>query len=86
MRDDVQKARAEKEKIESEKLLVNARRAFQKGELDKAADMAHKSERLHGGSGSYSMWDLGDRPAKLLAEIESAKLRARHKPAVDASG
>src|SRR5262249_53240556 len=77
--DDVMKAKAEKDRVESEKLLVEGRKAFQKGDLDKAAEMAHKSEKLHGGVGSYSMWDLGDRPSKLLAEIESSKLRQRNR-------
>jgi type II secretory pathway component GspD/PulD (secretin) len=72
--DDVAKARADKDRVDSEKLLVEARKALTNKEYDKAAELAHKSERLHG---PYSMWDLGDRPSKVLAEVESAKLRNR---------
>ncbi|MFL5342468.1 MAG: hypothetical protein ACJ8F7_20170, partial [Gemmataceae bacterium] len=35
---------------------------------------AHKAQRLHG---PYSMWDMGDRPEKILAEVDAAKLRSR---------
>jgi type II secretory pathway component GspD/PulD (secretin) len=70
----VSAAKAERDRLEAERLLVEARKQMNKGELDLAADMAHKADKLHG---PYTVWEISDRPAKLLAEIEAAKVRQR---------
>ncbi|HEV3143759.1 MAG TPA: hypothetical protein VGZ47_07750 [Gemmataceae bacterium] len=69
---DVAKQRQDHDHKEAERVLAEARKLYQKGELDKAADLARRAERLHGPSGS---WDITDRPQKLLAEIEAARVR-----------
>src|SRR5262249_340556 len=66
--------KAEGDRLEAERLLVEARKQMNKGELELAADMAHKAEKLHG---PYTVWEISDRPAKLLAEIDAAKVRQR---------
>src|SRR5262249_23120466 len=71
-------AKAERDRLEAEKLLVEARKQMNKGELDMAADMARKAEKLHG---PYTVWEISDRPAKLLAEIDAAQDRQRKAPA-----
>jgi type II secretory pathway component GspD/PulD (secretin) len=68
---DTSKQRAEHNRSEAEHMLVDARKMYMKGELDKAAEMARKADKLHG----QSSWDITDRPQKLLAEIESARIK-----------
>jgi len=67
---DVSKQRQEYDHKEAERMLVEGRKYFQIGDLEKARDLAYKSQRLHNGA-----WDVTDRPEKLLAEIEAARVR-----------
>lgn len=67
---DINHARTKQNKATAASLLVEARQHLQNGNLDKAEDCALKAERLHG---PYSIWDLGDRPQKVLAAVQSAR-------------
>jgi type II secretory pathway component GspD/PulD (secretin) len=71
---DVDKARRERDVEESARLLVEGRKLLEKGDLDGAARDAYKAEKLHG---PYGMMYLGDRPNKLLADIQSARDKKR---------
>jgi type II secretory pathway component GspD/PulD (secretin) len=71
---DLRKARAAHDVEESGRVLAEARKLFNEGKLDAAQSLAYKAERMHG---PYSVWDMGDRPAKLLAEISVAQARVR---------
>ncbi len=51
----------------SNRLLVEARQRFTKGQYQEAKSLAYRAQQLHG---PYSVWDFGDRPQKLLAEID----------------
>ena len=67
---DINSARTRQNKAAAASLLVEARQHLQNGNLDKAEECALKAERLHG---PYSMWDLGDRPQKVLAAVQSMR-------------
>jgi type II secretory pathway component GspD/PulD (secretin) len=71
---DVQQARSKHDRAESFKVLVEARRLYEKGDLDGATRAAYRAEKLHG---PYSIFDLGDRPSKVLADIQVARARGR---------
>jgi hypothetical protein len=72
--EDLQKARAKAERAEAVRLMADARKCIAEGKLDEAEGMAYRAERLHG---TFSVLDGGDRPAKLLGEIQSARGKAR---------
>jgi type II secretory pathway component GspD/PulD (secretin) len=76
---DIQKSRTGRNKDESAQLLAEARKLFTEGKLEEAEKKAYQAERLHG---SYSIWDLGDRPQKLVAEIEENRARNRRNKVV----
>jgi type II secretory pathway component GspD/PulD (secretin) len=69
----VQKARAQKDREESVRALAEARRLYDRGDYKQAKTLAYRARQLHG---PYSMWDRGDRPDRLLAEIQTAEARA----------
>ncbi|MFO0927923.1 MAG: hypothetical protein U0736_12925 [Gemmataceae bacterium] len=71
---DVEKARARRDRLEADRLLVDGRKLYEKGDYEAAARLAYRSQKLHG---SYSIWELGDRPSKLLADIQTAQARSR---------
>ncbi|MFO0807111.1 MAG: hypothetical protein U0746_00645 [Gemmataceae bacterium] len=72
--DEVQKARTARNKAESTKVLADARKAYDAGKLDDAEKLAYKASNLHG---PYSVWDLSERPEKLIAEVQTAKDKQR---------
>ena len=74
---DVDKARHRHQQDESVKLLAEARRLYEKKEYEAATRAAQQSATLHG---PYSIWDFGDQPAKLLAEIDAARARNQASP------
>jgi type II secretory pathway component GspD/PulD (secretin) len=74
---DIQKAHVKRDQEEADKLLTEGRKLLEKGNLDEAQKLAYRADRLHG---SYSIWDLGDRPTKLLADIETARAKNRKVP------
>jgi type II secretory pathway component GspD/PulD (secretin)/tetratricopeptide (TPR) repeat protein len=69
---DLRKARLKRDQEEAVKVLAEARKLYEQGKLDDAERQAHRAERLHG---PYSFWDLGDRPQKLLVEIDTARTK-----------
>lgn len=80
---DVDKARARKNKADSVQMLAESRMLLQKRantasermeNLEKAQDLALQAEKLHG---PYTLFDLGDRPAKVLSEIDVAKAQLK---------
>jgi type II secretory pathway component GspD/PulD (secretin) len=74
---DIDKERVKRDKVESVKVLAEARQLYEKGDYENASRLAYKAQKLHG---SYSIMELGDRPTKLLAEIQTAQAKARKNP------
>ncbi len=77
LRQDLEAARQNKDKEESVKLLAEARQLMQLGRYDEAQRAAYRAQQLHGG---YSAWDFGDRPDKVLADIETDRLKHKGAP------
>ena len=77
LRGEIEKAQAKKDREESAKILAEARKLYDDGDYDAATKAAYRAQQLHG---PYNVWDLGDRPQKLVTEIEAAKLKARKDP------
>lgn len=75
LRIEIASARKKRDREESAKLLVDARKLFTSGRLEEAKKLAHRSQQLHGPT--YSIWELGDRPTKLLADIDRAEVALR---------
>ena len=84
LQSDVRKAMAKRDRAKAESLLRDARTIVAKqsgsneerlASLGEAQEMALQSERLHG---PYSIWDLGDRPSKVIAEIETSRLKLKN--------
>jgi type II secretory pathway component GspD/PulD (secretin) len=80
---DIQKAKVKKDKADSVRMLTEARSFLNKrtaseaeraANLEKAQLLAKEAERLHG---SYSIWDLGDRPTKVISDAEAAKAKLK---------
>lgn len=71
---EITKAQAKRDKDESIKVLDEARKLYADGKLDDAEKLTYRAERLHG---TYSVWDFGERPAKLRGEIEVARAKVR---------
>ena len=69
---DINKAKTKRNQEESVRVLVEARRQFANGNLVEAEKLANRAERLHG---PYGVMEMGDRPQKLLAEIEATRAR-----------
>src|SRR5439155_4663900 len=74
LQSDLNKARQKHDQEESVKVLAEARKVYEKGDLDTATKLAFQAQKLHG---PYSIWDLGDRPNKLLDEIQTARTKQR---------
>ena len=72
--DEVQKARIARDKSHSVTALAEGRKQFEQGKLDNAEKLAFQASKLHG---PYGVWDFGDRPEKLLADIQTARDKAR---------
>jgi type II secretory pathway component GspD/PulD (secretin) len=71
---DIRKARQRHDQEQAVRVLAEARRLFADGRLAEAKTRAYEAQKLHG---PYSMWDLGDRPLKLVNEIEAAEARCQ---------
>ena len=67
---DVDRIRAQRGKEKSAELMVEARRCYERKDYDTAEKKAYEAQKLHG---SYSIWDLGDRPSKLLADVQAQR-------------
>jgi type II secretory pathway component GspD/PulD (secretin)/tetratricopeptide (TPR) repeat protein len=72
--DEIQKARKTRDKEQSVKLLMDARKLYDQGKFAEARTMAYKASAMHG---PYAMWDFGDRPEKLIADIDNAEAKNR---------
>ncbi len=66
LRADIQKVKGRKGQDEANRLMTDARQLFAMGRVQEAKQKAMKAQALHG---PYTIWDLGDRPQKLLEEI-----------------
>ncbi len=71
---DVDHARSQRDKHQSGELLVEARRRFEKKDYDGAEKLAYEARTKHG---PYSIWDLGDRPDKVLADVQIARQKEK---------
>ncbi len=69
---DINKGTAKAHQEESVRVLAEARRQYAQGNLIEAEKLANRAEYLHG---PYGMMEMGDRPQKLLAEIETTRAR-----------
>ena len=69
---DINKAKTKRNQEESVRVLAEGRRQFASGNLVEAEKLANRAERLHG---PYGVMEMGDRPQKLLAEIEATRAR-----------
>jgi hypothetical protein len=83
---DVQKAKGKRDQATAERLLGDARALFAKPAASKderaanlmaAEEKAKQSARLHG---EYSVWDFGDRPADVIADVRKAREREKIAP------
>ena len=57
------------------RLLVEGRALYSKKDYEGATRLAYASQKLHG---SYGIWDLGDRPSKLVADCHRCTTVAVH--------
>jgi Flp pilus assembly secretin CpaC len=73
LRNDIQRARDKRNREQADRLLVEARRLFAKGDYKDAKAKAWEAQTLHG---PYGPFDFGDRPQKLLAEIARVEPKA----------
>ena len=80
---DVQAARSKADKAQCEKLVKQAKELAGKHaandaerayNLDTALQMARRADQMHG---PYSAWDMGDRPDKLVKDIEAARAKIK---------
>jgi type II secretory pathway component GspD/PulD (secretin) len=67
---EVDRIRAQRGKEKAAELMVEARRCYERKDYDSAEKKAYEAQKLHG---SYSIWDLGDRPSKLLADVQAMR-------------
>jgi type II secretory pathway component GspD/PulD (secretin) len=72
LRQDIDKARVKRDREESAKVLADARRLYEEGKYDDASKAAYRAQKLHG---AYNIWELGDRPERVLADIDTAKIK-----------
>jgi type II secretory pathway component GspD/PulD (secretin)/tetratricopeptide (TPR) repeat protein len=72
--DEINKARAARDKADAGKAMADARRLYEQGKLDDAEKLAYKAQKLHG---PYSMWEFGDKPDTLIADVRTARDKAR---------
>jgi len=69
---DIRKSQKRHQRDEAVRTLAEARRLFDKGEIEESFMLAQRAEQMYGAAG---LWDTGDRPAFLLAEISAAQAR-----------
>jgi Flp pilus assembly secretin CpaC/tetratricopeptide (TPR) repeat protein len=79
LRKDIESSYAKAKKAHCEQLTKQAKALFVKtaandaersANLDQALQMAQRADQLHA---PYSVWDMGDRPDKLVKEIQTAR-------------
>lgn len=74
LRAEIEKLQAKKDKEESVKVLSEARKLFEQEDYEAATKAAYRAQQLHG---PYNVWETSDRPQRLIAEIESFKLKSK---------
>jgi type II secretory pathway component GspD/PulD (secretin) len=74
LRNEINTARQKSDKIESVKLLTEARSLLAAGKYEDARVKAWTAKRLHG---PYNVMELGDRPDKVLADVDAAEAKAK---------
>ncbi len=83
---EVNKARQKRNEQEADKLLTEGRKLLDQAQkddahrgelLDQAQKAALKADTLR--NGNYSIWEMGDRPSKLLADIDAERKKGRTK-------
>lgn len=72
LRADIQKARTKADQEEAAKLLAEARKLYALGNFHEAKVKAYRAQQLHG---PYTDWSFGDRPQRLLDEIQRAEAK-----------
>jgi type II secretory pathway component GspD/PulD (secretin) len=72
VRRELIQARARHDRTESVKVLAEARQLFSLGDLEQAKRKAWRAQQLHG---PYGALDFGDRPQRLLDEIQRAEAK-----------
>ncbi|MFM8270833.1 MAG: type II secretion system protein GspD, partial [Gemmata sp.] len=86
LRKDIQTAQTKAQKAQAEQLMKQAKATAAKPavndaerayNLDAALQMARKADALHG---PYSTWDMGDRPDRLVKELEAARAKFKNVP------
>ena len=82
LRGEIEKALTKRNQGDSVKVLAEARKLFETGEYEKATRAAYRAQTLHG---PYSIWELGDRPQKLIAQIEASRLSRKVNAKIDSS-
>src|SRR5262249_39661502 len=70
--DSPDKLKADIQKAQAARLLTEARRQFSAGNLKDAKAKALEAQKLHG---PYTIWHTGDRPQKLLEDIDRAEAK-----------
>jgi type II secretory pathway component GspD/PulD (secretin) len=73
---EVNKARAKRDQEEAAKLVAEGRKLLEQGDLDAAQKAALRAQTLHG---PYGVMEWGDRPTKLLDDIDAARKKGRAK-------
>jgi type II secretory pathway component GspD/PulD (secretin) len=71
---DVKEAQTKRDQEEATRLLAQGRQLLDRGDFDGASKAALRASMLHG---PYSVWDLGDRPNKLLDDVDSARKKSK---------
>ncbi|RLS84723.1 MAG: hypothetical protein DWI06_03075, partial [Planctomycetota bacterium] len=74
LRAEIEKLQAKKDKEESVKVLLEARKLFEQEDYEAATKAAYRAQQLHG---PYNVWETSDRPQRLIAEIETSKLKSK---------
>ena len=83
LRKDIETAKAKSNKAKAEQLTKDAKALAHKPvandaerayNLDNASQMARKADQLHG---PYSTWDMGERPDKLVKELQDARAKLK---------
>ncbi len=74
LRQDLDFARQKHDLEESDKALADARKLLKQGSYDEAERAAYRAQKLHG---PYSVWDFGDRPSRVLADVELARSKGK---------
>ena len=72
LKNDIQKARTKRDRDEAGRMMVEARKLYSMGNFHEAKVKAYRAQQLHG---PYNIWDLGDRPQKLLEEIQRVEAK-----------